>query len=113
MVEEITTWTEEVKNVYYCDECGIKIEHKRSFNTCYMCKKDICDKCTARWINDDGDYPDGLCKSCEPIYDEYQIKIDDLADKIEALWEECEKKCRGKRVLKSFEERVVKSWKEN
>lgn len=98
MIKKEEVISKEINNIYYCDDCGRKIgDHLRGVNRCDQCGAHMCSQCVAKIINDFGDYPDGLCKMCEPIYNEYENKIEELDIQIDNLWDECKKKCKEKR----------------
>lgn len=83
-------------NVHYCDDCGKKLHHELQCTkaVCEYCKKELCEDCIGYEIGTHGDYRTVFCKQCWEVAKEYHLKIDQLEQQIDKLYEECEKKCR-------------------
>ena len=100
----MSTKTIQVTHEYdkqYCDICGKPMKlYLGSHCKCYICKRDMCDICQNRKMNerlnyleDTGDYPYYICKECSK-YD-YITKLEQLKSDYEYEYEQIMKQWRS------------------
>jgi hypothetical protein len=83
-----------------CDICNgsiPKTKYHTSYYVCYVCKRDVCNKCNKEFRGMDDDYPDILCLKCHEIREKYNLKIEKLEDQVCDLEEQFEKECKEAR----------------
>lgn len=85
----------------YCDDCGVKIVANTMYDTlyCYICGKDLCNKCVEMEIHNEIAYRDVYCKKCWDIGKKYRLKIKKLENEIKKLSEEWTKRFSCKQYL--------------
>ena len=74
----------------YCDICGGGAK-----THCYMCNKDLCNKCVTHEKYDYGDYRgDCYCKECWQLGENIRSQIEEYEYKIESLESEWSQMCK-------------------